>query len=58
VTGSLHMGHAFENALIDTLVRYQRMRGAQHPVAAGDGPRQHCRQQTILENDLGPRQNP
>jgi valyl-tRNA synthetase len=27
VTGSLHMGHAFESALIDTLVRYQRMRG-------------------------------
>ncbi|MBE7383653.1 MAG: valine--tRNA ligase [Leptolyngbya sp. SIO1E4] len=27
VTGSLHMGHAFENTLIDTLVRYQRMQG-------------------------------
>jgi valyl-tRNA synthetase len=27
VTGSLHMGHAFENALIDTVVRYQRMAG-------------------------------
>jgi len=27
VTGSLHMGHAFESALIDTLVRYQRMQG-------------------------------
>ncbi|MBW4655145.1 MAG: valine--tRNA ligase [Kaiparowitsia implicata GSE-PSE-MK54-09C] len=27
VTGSLHMGHAFENALIDTLVRYHRMAG-------------------------------
>jgi valyl-tRNA synthetase len=27
VTGSLHMGHAFENALIDTLVRYHRMLG-------------------------------
>lgn len=27
VTGSLHMGHAFESALIDTLVRYHRMRG-------------------------------
>ena len=27
VTGSLHMGHAFEMALIDTLVRYQRMQG-------------------------------
>jgi valyl-tRNA synthetase len=27
VTGSLHMGHAFESALIDTLVRYHRMKG-------------------------------
>ncbi len=27
VTGSLHMGHAFQDTLMDTLVRYQRMRG-------------------------------
>ena len=27
VTGSLHMGHAFEEAIIDVLVRYHRMRG-------------------------------
>lgn len=27
VTGKLHMGHAFESTLIDTLVRYHRMRG-------------------------------
>ncbi|OKH15663.1 valine--tRNA ligase [Fischerella major NIES-592] len=27
VTGSLHMGHAFDNSLIDTLVRYHRMKG-------------------------------
>jgi valyl-tRNA synthetase len=27
VTGSLHMGHAFEHTLIDVLVRYQRMTG-------------------------------
>lgn len=27
VTGSLHMGHAFEHSLIDTLVRYHRMKG-------------------------------
>lgn len=27
VTGSLHMGHAFESALIDVLVRYHRMVG-------------------------------
>ena len=27
VTGSLHMGHAFENTLIDCLTRYHRMKG-------------------------------
>ncbi len=27
VTGSLHMGHAFDNTLIDTLIRYHRMKG-------------------------------
>ncbi|WP_088242875.1 valine--tRNA ligase [Calothrix rhizosoleniae] len=27
VTGSLHMGHAFDNSLIDTLIRYNRMCG-------------------------------
>jgi valyl-tRNA synthetase len=27
VTGTLHMGHAFQQALMDTLVRYHRMRG-------------------------------
>ncbi|ART62497.1 valine--tRNA ligase [Kushneria marisflavi] len=27
VTGSLHMGHAFQDTLMDTLIRYQRMKG-------------------------------
>jgi len=27
VTGSLHMGHGFQESIIDALVRYQRMRG-------------------------------
>ncbi len=27
VTGSLHMGHAFQDALVDTLIRFHRMRG-------------------------------
>ena len=27
VTGSLHMGHAFQDAIMDTLVRLHRMRG-------------------------------
>ena len=28
VTGSLHMGHAFQHTLMDTLIRYQRMKGS------------------------------
>jgi valyl-tRNA synthetase len=28
VTGSLHMGHMFEHAIIDALIRWHRMRGA------------------------------
>ncbi len=27
VTGTLHMGHAFQHTLMDTLIRYQRMQG-------------------------------
>ena len=27
VTGSLHMGHAFQHTIMDTLIRYRRMRG-------------------------------
>ncbi|REF25915.1 valyl-tRNA synthetase [Xenorhabdus cabanillasii] len=27
VTGSLHMGHAFQQTIMDTIVRYQRMQG-------------------------------
>jgi valyl-tRNA synthetase len=27
VTGSLHMGHAFQDAIMDTLIRYHRLRG-------------------------------
>ena len=28
VTGSLHMGHGFQQAIMDALIRYQRMKGA------------------------------
>ncbi len=28
VTGTLHMGHAFQDAIMDALTRYQRMRGS------------------------------
>ncbi|MBU2546727.1 MAG: class I tRNA ligase family protein, partial [Gammaproteobacteria bacterium] len=27
VTGSLHMGHGFQNALMDALIRFHRMKG-------------------------------
>ncbi len=27
VTGDLHMGHAFQHTLMDTLIRYYRMKG-------------------------------
>ena len=27
VTGSLHMGHAFQHTIMDTLIRYRRMKG-------------------------------
>ena len=27
VTGSLHMGHAFQQTIMDTLIRYHRMQG-------------------------------
>ena len=27
VTGSLHMGHGFNNAVMDTMIRYRRMKG-------------------------------
>jgi valyl-tRNA synthetase len=29
VTGSLHMGHGFNNAIMDALIRYHRMNGEQ-----------------------------
>ena len=41
VTGTLHMGHAFQHTLMDTLIRYHRMRGATPTVAAGHRPCRH-----------------
>ena len=51
VTGSLHMGHAFENALIDTLVRYQRMAGRNTLWLPGTD-HASIAVQTILENQF------
>ena len=41
VTGTLHMGHAFQHTIMDALTRYHRMRGRQHAVAARHRPRRH-----------------
>ncbi len=30
VTGSLHMGHAFQQTIMDTLIRYHRMKRASY----------------------------
>lgn len=51
VTGSLHMGHAFENALIDTLVRYHRMLGRNTLWLPGTD-HASIAVQTILEKEL------
>jgi len=51
VTGSLHMGHAFENALIDTVVRYQRMAGRNTLWLPGTD-HASIAVQTILEREL------
>ena len=51
VTGSLHMGHAFNTALIDTIVRFQRLRG--HNVLCLPGSdHASIAVQTILEKQL------
>ncbi len=49
VTGSLHIGHAFEQALIDTVVRYQRMKGKNTLYLPGTD-HASIAVQTILEN--------
>ncbi len=51
VTGSLHMGHAFNMSLIDTLVRFQRMRGRNTLCLPGTD-HASIAVQTILERQL------
>ena len=51
VTGRLHMGHAFESALIDTLVRYHRMQGRNTLWIPGTD-HASIATQTILEKQL------
>ncbi len=51
VTGSLHMGHAFNTALIDTIVRYQRLQGKNVLCLPGTD-HASIAVQTILEKQL------
>jgi valyl-tRNA synthetase len=51
VTGSLHMGHAFNNSLIDALIRYHRMRGNNALYLPGTD-HASIAVQTILERQL------
>ena len=51
MTGSLHMGHAFNTALIDTIVRFQRMQGKNVLCLPGTD-RASIAVQTILEKQL------
>jgi valyl-tRNA synthetase len=51
VTGSLHMGHAFNNSLIDALIRYHRMRGDNTLYLPGTD-HASIAVQTILERQL------
>ena len=41
VTGTLHMGHAFQQTLMDALIRYHRMRGFNTNWVVGHRPRGH-----------------
>ncbi|MEL0340225.1 MAG: valine--tRNA ligase, partial [Synechococcus sp.] len=50
-TGSLHMGHAFNTALIDTIVRFQRMQGKNVLCLPGTD-HASIAVQTILEKQL------
>ncbi len=51
VTGSLHMGHAFNTALIDTIVRFQRLKGKNVLCLPGTD-HASIAVQTILEKQL------
>ena len=52
VTGTLHMGHAFQQTIMDALIRYHRMRGFR---ALWQGGTDHAgiATQKIVENQLG-----
>jgi valyl-tRNA synthetase len=51
VTGTLHMGHAFQQTLMDTLIRYHRMRG-ERVLWQGGTDHAGIATQKIVENQL------
>ncbi|MGA9852670.1 MAG: valine--tRNA ligase [Gammaproteobacteria bacterium] len=51
VTGTLHMGHAFQQTLMDALVRYHRMRG-EHVLWQGGTDHAGIATQKMVENQL------
>ena len=51
VTGTLHMGHAFQQTLMDALIRYQRMRG-KRVLWQGGTDHAGIATQKIVENQL------
>lgn len=51
VTGVLHLGHALENALMDTMIRFQRMRGRRALLIPGTDHAAVATQARV-ENDL------
>ena len=62
VNGNLHLGHAFDNAIIDTLIRYKRMRGFEALFQPGTDHagittqvqvERHLREEGVSRHDLG-----
>jgi valyl-tRNA synthetase len=51
VTGTLHMGHAFQQTIMDTLIRYQRMHG-RRTLWQGGTDHAGIATQKIVENQL------
>ncbi|MGQ0656600.1 MAG: valine--tRNA ligase [Chromatiales bacterium] len=52
VTGSLHMGHAFQDTLMDALIRYHRMRG-DNTLWQGGTDHAGIATQMVVERQLG-----
>jgi len=42
VTGTLHMGHSFQYAIMDFYTRYHHMNQKKLVLASGNRPRWHC----------------